>query len=65
MTRWKPDQNTVLRNLIRTTIKAAGGLKADELPHLVRQKLAGQLDKDADSTIRDVIQEMKDKGELK
>ena len=65
MSQWKPDDKTAMETMIRVAIKAAGGSSENDLPSKVKQQLAGQLEgRDVDATIKDVIAEMKRKGEL-
>lgn len=58
---WKPKDDEALKELIRETIKAAGPLGPDAIPHKVRERLRGRAtgDLDIDSYIKEVIAESK------
>lgn len=62
---WKPDTEETIRKIIRSTVSASGGIDADELPHLVRTRLKGQVsgDVDVDAYIKSVLKEMREAGD--
>ena len=64
--KWQPETKEMVRTLIRTAVKASGGTKPEDLPHLVRSRLEGQVsgDIDVDDYIKSVLEEMKKKGEI-
>ena len=61
---WTPDRTAALKALIRDTIRSAGTIAPDRLPHHIRQRLRDQVDgnADLDRIIKDVIAEEKAKG---
>lgn len=62
---WKPT-NAALEKLVRDAIRAAGpGVRPEELPHIVRARLAGAAtgEKDLDTLVRHVLADMKKRGE--
>jgi len=62
--KWQPDKEEAIRNIIRATVAASGSIKPEELPHLVRTRLEGQVSGDVnlDSYIQSVLDEMKKPG---
>ena len=60
----KPDQRAALDALIRQTITEMGALDPAELPHRVRERLAGQaLDgADLDARVKAALREMEKAG---
>ena len=63
---WKPDHEEAIRNIIRATVSASGAVKPEELPHIVRNRLSGQVSgkTDVDAYIRSVLEEMKKAGDV-
>ncbi|MEL6111272.1 MAG: hypothetical protein AAFR20_00570 [Pseudomonadota bacterium] len=62
-TTWTPDRETALRAVIRDTLKSAGDIPPDQLPHHVRQRLRDQVDGsvDLDTVIASILAEEKAK----
>lgn len=63
---WKPDTEEAIRNIIRATVSASGAIRPEELPHLVRNQLSGQIsgESDVDAYIKAVLEKMKRAGEI-
>lgn len=64
--KWTPDTKEAIRNIIRATISSGGGVRPEDLPHLVRTRLKGQIegDVDVDSYVNSVLADMKKAGEF-
>lgn len=43
-----PDREEAIRKLIRQTIASMGDVEADRLPHLIRERLKGQVSGEVD-----------------
>jgi len=56
---WTPDRREALKAIIRDTIRSAGEMAPDQLPHHIRQRLKDQVDgtADMDRIIADVLAE--------
>ena len=63
---WKPDTEAMIKQLIRTTLQSSDSVKPEDLPHILRRQLQGQVDGslDIDDHIKQVLASMKKKGEL-
>jgi predicted thioredoxin/glutaredoxin len=62
----KKTDNKALEELVREAAKALGPVDPAQLPHRIKQRLAGQIDGsvDVDSYIHKLMQEMRDRDNL-
>ena len=63
---WKPDTDAMIKQLIRTALQSSENIKPEDLPHVIRRQLQGQVDGslNIDEHIKQVLAGMKKKGEL-
>lgn len=64
--KWQPDMEETIRYIIRATVSASGAVDPEELPHLVRSRMQGQVsgDVDVDDYVKSVLAKMKKAGEI-
>lgn len=62
-TEWTPDREAAVKAVIRDTVKAAGDIPPDQLPHHVRQRVRDQVagTADLDALIASILAEEKAK----
>ena len=62
--KWSPDKDAALKALIRETVKGAGAMSADAIPHQIKEQIRAHAsgDIDVEAYVAKVLAEIKKAG---